>query len=416
MPLLSKEKDIYPIREQHRIFDEILKDRLANLMPRLLKECCVDMWLVMCREYNEDPIFKTLVPSLVRTAGRLSCLIFSLDQNGQYEALNLSVPDPQLSSSYIHCYNPKEQNQFDAIAQAVNARNPRRIAVNISEKCAQADGLTKQLYDQLYACLGDRVVADDSIAIRWLETRTARELELYPEIYRIAMDIQREAYSSAVITPGITTTTDVEYYIMQRISDMGLEPWFSPDVDVQRKGSPVQRMMGVVIEKGDLLHTDMGITYLGLNTDSQRLAYVLRDGETEVPAGLLAGFKRANRFQDIVRENYVEGKTGNEIFFAAMEQGKAEGLRPMLYTHPIGFYGHGAGPTIGLYSNQGFVPGRGECRLYPDTCYALELNTTDSVPEWDNQDVCYMLEETIVYMGEKTYYLDNDRDKIIVIG
>lgn len=203
---------------------------------------------------------------------------------------------------------------------------------------------------------------------------------------------------------------------MQRISDMGLDAWFSPDVDVQRKGSAIQRMSGVVIEKGDLIHTDMGLTYLGLNTDSQRLAYVLRDGETEIPAGILAGFAKANRFQDIVRENFVEGRSGNEIFFAAMEQGKQEGLRPMLYTHPIGFYGHGAGPIIGLYSNQGFVPGRGELLLHPDTCYALELNVTESVPEWDGQDVCYMLEETIAYTGGKTYFNADGRDQITVIG
>lgn len=416
MRLLTKEKDIYPIREQYRICDELLKDRLENLMPRLLKECGVDMWLVICREYNEDPVFKTMTPQLVKTASRISCFIFSLDQNGTYEALNLSRPDPRLSPYYTHAFDPRTQDQYEAIVKTVQDRNPGRVAVNVSEKCAQADGLSKQLWDDLYAHLGDKLVADDSIAIRWLETRTPRELELYPSIYRIAMDIQREAYSTDVITPGVTTTTDVEYYIMQRISDMGLEAWFAPDVDVQRKGSAQQRMSGVVIEKGDLIHTDMGLTYLGLNTDSQRLAYVLRDGETRIPAGILAGFAKANRFQDIVQENYVEGRTGNEIFFASMEQARAEGIRPMLYTHPIGFYGHGAGPTIGLYTNQGFVPGRGELPLHSDTCYALELNITDSVPEWDGQDVCYMLEETITYTGGKTYYNDDDRNKITIIG
>lgn len=202
---------------------------------------------------------------------------------------------------------------------------------------------------------------------------------------------------------------------MQRISDMGLEAWFSPDVDLQRRGGGGQRMSDAVIEKGDLLHTDMGLTYLNLNTDTQRLAYVLQDGEEEIPAGILAGFARGNRFQDIVRENYITGRTGNEIFFAAMEQAKAEGLRPMLYTHPIGFYGHAAGPIIGLYDNQGFVPGRGEVRLYPNTCYALELNVTESVPEWDGQDVCFMMEETIAFTGETTLFCDDFREKIIPI-
>lgn len=414
MKLLAKEKDIYPIREQYKLCDEILKERLETLMPRLLRECGVDMWLVICREYNEDPVFKTLTPQLVKSASRLNCFIFSLDKEGKYEALSLSRPNGRLAPYYTQAYDPKTQDQYEAIVKAALDREPRRVAVNVSPNCAQADGLSKQLWDELYSRLGDRLVGGENMAIRWLETRIPKELELYPAIYRVAMDVLREAYSPEVITPGVTTTTDVEYYIMQRISDMGLEAWFSPDVDVQRRGGN-GRMSDVVIQKGDLLHTDMGLTYLNLNTDTQRLAYVLRDGETGIPAGLLAGFARGNRFQDIVRENYVTGRTGNEIFFASMEQAKAEGLRPMLYTHPIGFYGHGAGPIIGLYDNQGFVPGRGERRLYPNTCYALELNVTEAVPEWDNQDVCFMMEETIAFTGESTWFCDEYRGQIIAI-
>ncbi len=414
MKLLSKEKDIRPIREQYKIRDEILKDRLENLMPQLMKECGVDMWMVIGREYNEDPVFKTLTPSLVQTASRLSCLVFSIDKNGKYEAINLSRPDPRLSPYYTHAYTTKE-DQYDVIARTVLARNPQKIAVNVSAVSAQADGMSKHIWDNLYERLGDKLVPDGSLAIRWLETRTAREIELYPEIYRIAADILREAYSRDVITPGVTTTTDVEYYIMQRISDMGLQAWFSPDVDVQRKGGAGLRMSDTVIEEGDLIHTDWGVEYMGLHTDSQRLGYVLREGETEIPAGLLEGLRIGNHFQDVVRENFIAGRTGNEIFFASMEQAKAEGIRPMLYTHPIGYYGHGAGPTIGLYTDQGFVPGKGELKLHDDTCHALELNITHAVPEWDNQDVAFYIEETITFTGGKTYFNDAYREEMIRI-
>lgn len=414
MKLLTKERDIRTVREQYRIRDEILKDRLENLMPRLMRECGVDMWMVIGREYNEDPVFKTLVPSLVKTASRLSCLVFSIDKNGKYEAINLSRPDPRLSPYYTHAYTTKE-DQYDVIARTVLSKEPERIAVNVSSVSAQADGMSKHIWDELYARLGDRLVPDGSLAIRWLETRTQREMELYPEIYRIAAEILREAYSTDVITPGVTTTTDVEFYIMQRIDDMGLQAWFAPDVDVQRRGCAGKRMSGV-IEKGDIIHTDWGIEYMGLHTDSQRLGYILRDGETQIPAGILEGFRTGNRFQDIVRENFVTGRTGNDVFFAAMEQAKAEGIRPMLYTHPIGFYGHGAGPTIGLYTDQGFIPERGELCLHDDTCHALELNITHSVPEWDGQDVAFYIEETITYTGGKTYFNDDFRDVMIKIG
>lgn len=415
MKLLEKEKDIYPIREQYRICDEILQERLTNLMPKLMKECGVEMWMVIGREFNEDPVFKTLTPSLVKFASRLSCFVFSLDKDGNYEAINLSRPDPRLAPYYRHAYTTNE-NQYDVIARTVLEKNPEKIMVNVSDITAQADGMSKYIWDNLYERLGDKLVPDSQMAIRWLETRTKREMELYPEIYRISMDILREAYSLDVITPGVTTTTDVEFYIMQRMNDMGVEAWFAPDVDVQRKGCEGKRMSGVVIEKGDLIHTDWGIEYMGLHTDSQRLGYILRDGETEIPAGLLEGLKIGNRFQDIVREHFVTGHTGNEIYFAAMEQAKSEGIRPMLYTHPIGFYGHAAGPLIGLYTNQGFVPGTGELTLCDETCYALELNITHSVPEWDGQDVAFYIEETIRYTGGETLFCDDDRDKMIIIG
>ena len=415
MELLKKEKDILPLRKQYEIQDGILKDRLENLMPKLLKEQGVEMWLVICREYNEDPEYKSLTPSLVKTASRLSCLAFSIDKDGNYEAINLGRPNGRLSPYYRHAYTTKE-NQYDVIARVIKEKNPDKVAVNISDVSGQADGLSKCIWDNLYERLGDRLVADGNMAIRWLETRTEKEMEIYPQIYRIAMDILREAYSLDVITPGVTTTTDVEYYIMQRINDMGLQAWFAPDVDVQRQGCNGKRMSDVVIEKGDIIHTDWGIEYMGLHTDSQRLGYLLKDGETEIPAGILEGVKIGNRFQDIVRENYITGRTGNEIFAAAMEQAKAEGIRRMLYTHPIGFYGHGAGPTIGLYDNQGFVPGAGEIKLYDDTCYALELNITHSIPEWDGQDVAFYMEETITYTGGKTYFNDDFRDVMIKIG
>lgn len=271
MKLLSKEKDIYPMRKQHEIRDEILKDRLENLMPKLLKETGVEMWLVICREYNEDPVYKSLTPSLVKTASRLSCLAFSLDKEGNYEAINLGRPNGRLSPYYRHAYTTKE-NQYDVIARVIREKNPQKVAVNISSVTGQADGMSKFIWDNLYERLGDMLVADERMAIRWLETRTEKEIRLYPQIYRIAMDILREAYSLDVITPGVTTTTDVEYYIIQRINDLGLQDWFSPDVDVQRKGCPGRRMSDVVIEKGDIIHTDWGIEYMGLHTDTQRLA------------------------------------------------------------------------------------------------------------------------------------------------
>lgn len=417
--MLDKKKDILSIKDQYKLYDEILKERISQLMPKLMKECGIDMWLVICREYNEDPIFQSLTPMIVKNASRTSCFIFT--QNDQeFHAISLGRPDERLMPFYEQGYNPKTQSQFEAIHTIIEKYNPKKLAVDIHESCAQVDGMSAYLWNALKEILPkEAIVTNHELGIRWLSTRTQRELDLYPTVYKVAMDVLEEAYSRDVITPGVTTTRDLEWFIMQRINDMGLDAWFSPDVDLQRKGVIEDRMTNEVIQEGDLLHTDMGLTYLGgLHTDSQRLGYVLRksEGETEIPLGIRNGFARGNRFQDIVGENMISKRTGNEIFKASVEQGKKEGIRPCLYSHPIGLYGHGAGPSIGMYDNQGFVPGHGEEKLYTSTCFALELNIRERVPEWDNQDVCFMLEETIAVVEDGVIaFMDDKRKNITAI-
>ncbi|GHU96801.1 Xaa-Pro aminopeptidase [Spirochaetia bacterium] len=406
---------VLPLKTQYQIGDEILQDRLKTLLPALMKECGVNLWLVICREYNEDPVFKTLVPALVKNAARMSCLAFAMEK-GRLRAINLGRPNPRLAPYYEQGYDPKTEDQWDAIAAVIN-RYGGTAAVNFSEDCAMADGLSSVLYNELKAHLPKdaMLVSAENLAVRWLETRSVRELEWYQEIYAVAMGILEDAYSRNVIHPGVTTTTDVENYIMQRINSLGLGAWFSPDVDLQRRGSSEPRMTEAVIDGGDLLHTDMGISYLGLYTDTQRLAYVLREGETEIPDGIRRGFERGLRFQDIVGEQFVENRSGNEILRLSLNKGRAENLRPMVYSHPVGVYGHAAGPCIGLFDNQHSVPGSGENRLHDNTCFALELNVIEAVPEWDSQDVWFMLEETTVYTGGKLQFVGAGRDRIYLI-
>lgn len=411
--MLNKEKDILTLKEQYTQMDAWLSERIHHVLPGLMEECGVNLWVVICSEYNEDPVFKTLTPARMQTASRISCLMFSQTEEKGFRALSMCRPNGMLLAVYEQGYDPKVEDQWAGIHHVLKEHAGGTIAVNVSSLSGMADGLSKRLYDRL-AEAGVALTEDNVLATRWLETRTDAELSVYPAIYKIAMDIQAEAYSRDVITPGVTTTTDVEWYILQRINDLGMSAWFSPDVDVQRPGSD-GRLFDEVIREGDLIHTDMGITYLGLNTDSQRLGYILKAGETEVPEGLMNGFRRGNRFQDIVRENMVEDCIGDEIFTKSVEQARAEGIRPMLYTHPIGFYGHGAGPLFGLYDNQGPVPPRGELPLKDRTCYALELNVLEYVPEW-KQDVWFYMEETVAFSDGETWFMDpQGRERITLI-
>lgn len=399
------------VKQQYQLFDEILKDRIHNLMPRLMKECGVEMWVVISKEYNEDPVFRTLVPSLVKNASRVTCLVFCMDQEGNYEALNLSRPNTRFNGFYKQAMHPKD-DVFEALNHLIKQKKPAHVAVDVSNECALADGLSKNCYDRIVRALSFTgcLVSSEDLVIRWMETRTDRELELYPMVYKLSMDVVDYVFSSQFIKPGVTTTTDVEWEIMQKINDYGLEFWFAPDIDLQRKGGTDERMSGVVIEEGDIVHCDMGLVCLGLHTDTQRNVYIGRKGEKEIPAGILHAFRTGNRFQDIVRNNFKVGLTGNQIFFNAIEESKKEGIQGMSYCHPIGVYGHAAGPSVGMYDNQGFVPGHGELVMHDSTCYALELNIREAVPEWDNQVVCMMLEETIGFKDNKTFFMDDKRE------
>ncbi|RYZ50881.1 MAG: M24 family metallopeptidase, partial [Chitinophagaceae bacterium] len=169
-----------------------------------------------------------------------------------------------------------------------------------------------------------------------------------------------------------------------------------------------------VIQPGDLLHCDVGITYLRLNTDIQQHAYVLRPGETAVPASIGAAMMAARRLQDFLTARFRNGATGNQLLAGALQEAKAAGIRPSIYTHPLGLHGHAAGPTIGLWDQQGGVPGPGDYPLYSNTAYSIELNATTYIPEW-KKDVRIMLEEDGFWDGKTFRYISGRQKNIYTI-
>ena len=267
-----------------------------------------------------------------------------------------------------------------------------------------------------------RLSSAEKLAIAWIETRTEREMVIYNQLVTITHNIIKEAFSEKVITPGITTTTDVVWWMRQKITDLGLKTWFHPTVDVQRTSEKQAghlysfsgRPDNLTILPGDLVHCDIGITYLRLNTDCQELAYVLKPKEKEAPDFLKKAFEKGNRVQDILTNNYKTGETGNAILLKSLKQARQEGLRPAIYTHPLGIYGHSAGPTIGMWDSQGGVPGTGDYKLYPNTVYAIELNTTVYLKEW-KRDIRIMLEEAGYYGPDGFRYVNGRQTDFLLI-
>jgi Xaa-Pro aminopeptidase len=247
--------------------------------------------------------------------------------------------------------------------------------------------------DALGPELAPRVVREPRIAIDYLARRVPGMTPVYRRMQLVVHDIISTAFSNLVITPGVTTTDDVVWWMRQRVNDLGLGTWFQPSVSVQRRGTDMSGESNPVIQRGDVLHCDFGITALRLNTDTQHMAYVLRDGETQAPAGLRQALANANRFQDILMEEIQVGRTGNEVLEVVLQRMRAEGLNGTQYTHPIGDHGHGAGPLIGLWDRQDGVPGRGDVPVLAGMWFSTEMQVTTPVPEWNNQPVRMALEE-----------------------
>ncbi|WP_029037900.1 M24 family metallopeptidase [Salinimicrobium xinjiangense] len=406
-------------REQAVLVDEILEERYTQLLPELMDRASIDMWVLISREYNEDPVLRTMLPATWLNARRRTILVFHQDR--EKDTLErLAIARYDIGDHISSAWDPEaEPDQMKALLDVITERDPQRIGLNYSADFNIADGIVKTDYDLFMEILPphfrERVVSAEELAVGWIETRSKKEMELYKELVSITKDIIEEAFSSKVINPGVTTTDDVVWWMRQKVTELGLETWFHPTVDIQRKEEELKDHIEAfsagygdkVILPGDLLHCDFGIFYLRLNTDCQQHAYVLKEGETAAPDFLQEALKKGNRLQDILTSNFKTGRTGNEILLKSLKEAKAEELQPSIYTHPLGLYGHSAGPTIGMWDAQEGVPGAGDYPIYPNTVYAIELNTTVNVPEW-NKDIRIMLEEA-GFWGEDGFEYVNGR-------
>lgn len=411
-PILSQ-------RDRAALVNRILAERLDLVAPRVMREQGYDMWILVAREYMEDPVVATMLDAESLRARRRTILVF-FDPGGGKPVERLTVSRYGLGGLFRAAWDPaKQPDQWKALAELVAAKAPKRIAINVSPRTAFGDGLTQSQYADMMAAfpadLKARVEPTHALAVGWLEKRSPTELKIYPGIMRLAHAILGEALSSQVIRPGVTTAADVQWWLRERMSRLGVDTWFHPSVGVTRQGVAELLEGDTVIRKGDLVWTDFGITYLRLNTDTQHLAYVLKDGETQAPAGLRAGLKAANGVQDALLSSFRVGLTGNEVLAQARARAIAAGLKPSIYSHPLGYHGHAAGPAIGFWDNQN-ADDRGDFPVHAPTTWSIELSAFAPVPEWGGQEVQFRVEENAYFDGQSVTFLDGRETELILIG
>ena len=414
-------------KERANKTNEILKYRFENILPQLMDKTDIDMWILISREYNEDPVLKTMLPAEWLNARRRTILVFYRNK-GKNSLDKLAVARYNFGENIISAWDKEKQpDQWERLNEIIDERNPERIGLNFSKYFNIADGLDKTDYEEFMSNISElnrkKIVSAQKLATAWIETRTDAEMDVYREIVTITKEIIYEAFSMNVIKIGKTTTTDLEWWMRQKVTDLGLETWFHPSVDIQRKSqdsgdhlrSFSNRPSENIIQKGDLLHCDFGITYLRLNSDCQQMAYILKDDETDVPEFLKNAFTDANKLQDILTSNFIQGDSGNKILLNSLSEAKDQNLRPSIYTHPLGSYGHSSGPTIGMWDSQGGVKGNGDYPLNYNTVYAIELNNTSFIKEW-GLDIRIMLEEAGFYGVNGFKYVNGRQSKIKIVN
>lgn len=426
---LNGSAQILPLKQQAQVIDEVLGYRLNNLLPQLMEKNNIDMWVMVTREYNEDPIIKTMLPATWLSARRRTILVFYYNPQTKVYA-KLAVARYNVGDQIEAAWDMKKYpNQWDALKAIIEKYQPKKIAVNTSENFAHADGMDHTEYQllsqSLPAAYQQNIVSAEPLAIAWLETRTAREMQFYPQLISISKKIIAEGFSSKVITPGITTSEDLVWWFRQKMQDLGLSTWFHPSVEIQRNDSmkfdhlKAFTNKGVndneVIRAGDLLHVDFGITYLRLNTDIQEHAYVLKPDEKDAPEFLKVALTKTNRLQDILTEQYKLNKSGNQILADALAVAKKENIDATIYTHPIGYHGHAAGPTIGLWDQQGGVPGSGDFPTHYNTAYSIELNAAFNIKEW-NKSIRIMLEQDGYFDETGFRYINGRQTAFHLVG
>jgi len=410
-PVLSQTpKPVPPLRAQADIQQEWLKLRLERVLPTLMRRHGVAMWLVICREYNEDPVYRSLTSPTVFAARRRTMLVF-FDRGPEQGIERLALGGGSNGGLYQVYRDPEVENrelygegQWALLRKLIEQRNPATIAVNISHTHAFSDGLSAGEREKLETALGakwtSRFVRAENLPLEYISLRLPEMLPTYKRMQETVHSIIGRAFSSEVIKPGKTTNQDVVWWMRQQVNDLGLGTWFQTTVRVQRKGSGIPSNLAedapIVIERGDVLHCDFGLTAMGLATDTQHMGYVLREGEKDAPTGIQQALRHTNRMQDILLERMRPGRSGNEVLADAITAMKADQINGTFYTHPIGDHGHGAGPLIGLWDRQEGVPGRGDVLLLPNTWFSIELGARTKVPEWDGQELFVGQEEDAV--------------------
>jgi Xaa-Pro aminopeptidase len=390
------------LREQQAERERWLQKRLDTMLLPMMRRHKISMWIVTTEEFHPDPVAEHVAPP-IPYVGRRDFLIFADRGGDRLERLALVRYPEEHLRRFFEVLNPPGRETAATLKRVVEERDPATIALNMGGSRGATGGLTYDAHRFLTETLGEkfarRFVPAAPLIVEYMDTRLPEELEHYRTAVAATDILTRRAFSNEVITPGRTTVGDVRFWMLQQVNALGLGVWFQPDLRVQRRNTEAgktQQFLSVaeealVIERGDVIHVDFGLNYMGLSTDWQKHAYVLLPGERDAPAGLRRALANTNRLQDAVFRHARPGRSGSEVYAAAMADMKRDGIEAMIYSHSVGTQGHALGASIDFRNPA--LAGDDAPLLREGSYTSIELNTSTPVAEWGGQKVTIMLED-----------------------
>jgi Xaa-Pro dipeptidase len=394
---------LLPPTQQMEVREGWLEVRHGMLLE-MMRRHGVGMWIIVNEEFHNDPLTEFVAPPEVYVGGRDLFVFVDAGDAGLRRVAITGFASERVRKFFESPEEPRPAK--DVLPELLAEYDPQTIALSIDGDRGVTRSLTKSSYEWLSEIMGDdataRFVSAAPLIEEYLDTRIPGEFEHYLQAVELTEELGRRAFSNEVVKPGVTTVGDIRNWLMDQYWLHGVQPWFPPDVRVQRAGvvMPTSRGFlavapdGMVIQRGDLLHLDIGFTYMGLNTDWQKMAYVLREGETGPPPGLQAGLDKATALWEVLSSVSRPGKPAGEVYTETMAEMEARGIEAMIYSHPLGNQGHGLGASIDFRSAKRENAEERQAKLLRDGSYiAIEFNVAAEIPEWDGQKVWIMQED-----------------------
>jgi Xaa-Pro dipeptidase len=408
-----KAPKLLPWSQQLAVREKWLAQRHEMILP-MMRAHGIGMWIVVNEEFHDDPLTQYVAPPRPYAGGRDYFVFTDAGEKGLRKVAITGFAEENLKQFFE---SPDEPRPADKVLPELYEQyKPQKIAISIGGRRGVQRSLTHDTYNLLVEKMGpdaaQHFVPAADLIEDYLDTRIPEEFETYRTMVQLTDVLTRRALSSEVIHPGKTTVGDVRRWLYDQLWENRVTTWFQPDLRVQRRNRKNDTSRGflavaseeAVIERGDVLHVDFGITYMGLNTDWQKMAYVLMPGEKDVPAGLKAAMKNTNTLQDVLTLRAARpGKPAADVYKETMDEMKQKGIEAQVYSHPIGNQGHGLGPSIDFRSAQRTDLGATQSKPLRKGAYlSVELNTQTAVPEWEGQKVYIMMEDD-AYLTDEGY-------------